>query len=331
MSQPSEPGVDVSAWLNAAEHFDEETIVADDGESVFIGPDNAKQFFEAMRGEPVSDAAPAPAVIEPEPEPEPEEVPITRLSVKDRARLLNNRSLDANRFITSCGARHAILHLTLRDMETFRAATIDIEQLFIAYLQSGVPIDKFVIANRSAVIAILQEQIPVAASLVLRTTPEDLMLHNNPLELLEVVIEQWTHNLEINQIREMFPYPPDEDRKHTDEELGIVDDPNGENPVALIDGLCQTYHWDYERALDRTIIQVYLLGIASAWSHYRMKKESDINSEQGGGQGGKKGPQQRNGKVYYEGKWWELKKMPKGVYRRYLNEMLSMPYRGVSG
>lgn len=260
------------------------------------------------------------------------------LSLRDRARLQNNLARDANRHIMVGGRRRPVLHMSVRDLESFRHFTKPLEEILYYLLNEQVDFSLYAIEFREIHAHLLKNEVVQAAALVLGAKPGKLKRTSTPFELLNVVVEQWMHNLEIAALRERFPYPPpdEEEDQFTDEQLGTTGDPNGDNPTAFVEGLCEKYGWFYTDVLKMTVPQIYLLSCQAAWKAYRLKREMDLREKQreknGGGTKGA-GNIRRRGidEVYFDGKWQKVQKMDRATYASYMNYCLSKPYEGVSG
>jgi hypothetical protein len=311
----------VNKWAEAAAEWDEEVDIAereklaDEIAGVTRNPDDV--MFMGSAQEPVN--------VEPEPEP---------LSQRDRARLLNNLPRDANRFVYLNGERLAILHMSVEDLESFRAFTRPLEEIMQFLLENETDFARYAIEATDLHATLFKHEVVEAAALALRMKTKKLKRIATPLALLNVVVEQWLHNLEIGWLRDRFPYPPDDDEEtFTDEQLGIKGDPNQENPVAFAEGLCEKYHISLFEVRRHTVPHIYLLGCQAAWKAHRFKREMDFKEKRSkNGGGNNQGPKRRGDKqVYFDGKWQDITKMSRRDYASYMNEMLNKPYENTRG
>jgi hypothetical protein len=244
----------------------------------------------------------------------------TALSVADQARIMLNTPETANRFVVLNGVEYPILHLGIGDVALFKAAFEPLDKLYRAFVQSQLPIVDFLLSYKGDLNFVFSEAVPRVAGIVLRLSPKQATGLGSPLELLNLVIAQWTHNLEIIKIRELYPHP-DEDDDY---------DESDSNPVSLVERLMAAYHgMTYEGALRHSIPQVYLMGQSSAVAYARMEEESESNTKSNGKR--RATPKKKKG-IMFEGKYWpNPKSMGAARYRRYLGGAVENAYSGKTG
>lgn len=232
------------------------------------------------------------------------------VSARDRARLLTNAPRYANRFVWVGGRRHAILHLSLVDLECFRAAVERMAALVAEGAEVGFSLA--LLAQPELVRDVLKRDAVEAAAIALRLSPDEVReLGAHPLELVAVAVAQIAHNLEVDRIREIFPLPPDDEA-----EVDVPDDPSDANPFAVVEKLASGYHWTLDECLRKTLPQVYLLANASAWTWHRSEIRSESKADSGDApsrSAASRIPKQAGGKTFKR-----LKDMNAAEYREYL-------------
>jgi hypothetical protein len=195
------------------------------------------------------------------------EVSSDKFSNRDLARLRTNDPRLANRFIELEGIKFPILHLSLADLDIFRALTEKLDDLFSAIANETF----FKLLNDQSyeLIDFMNNDIPVAASLTLHISAQECKLQFSPITLLRVVMKQWLHNFEIDRVQKLFPMPKD-DENHED----LPEQPQG-NPCSMDERLCSNFHWTLEQSQAITFPQAYLISNESAWSYAKIKANSD--------------------------------------------------------
>lgn len=220
------------------------------------------------------------------------------LSVKDRARLLLNSAELANRSVEFGNKTYPILHLSVGRLEKFRAAIEPIERLYMDLAGIDLPFINAIQLEHDRCVEVFKTAIPLAASIVLNIPEDEVRAKCNPIKTFEIVLAQWIHNLEISHLQDVFPHPDDDEYDSSD--------PNEGNPLSIIEKLASAYHWTYEEALSRTIPQIYLMGVSSAWSYEKIKNGDS-----------KKAPIQVEGKRFNN-----FKDMSAGEYNEYLKSVM---------
>lgn len=204
--------------------------------------------------------------MSPQPSPKP---PEPRISHRDRARLLENSARTANRWVWVNGVLEPVLHLSVIDLEWFRALVAPIEELYSEAQEHGF-IETMTLHSDKAV-SLCQNEVVEAAAVALHRDADDLRRSGASLmELLNVLIAQWLHNFEIAKIQELFTAPPDDKP-----DVSIPADPTADNPLAPISQIATGFHWSFAECAKLTVPQIYLLSNASGWSWHRSEVQSD--------------------------------------------------------
>ena len=183
----------------------------------------------------------------------------------DRARLLLNTVDLSNRWVDFGELRYPILHLSIGDLERFRAVCTPIEELYLEFSKSELPFIDFISVYRDEILEIFQNNVPDAASIVLRLPTTKIVAVNRPLEAFHAILHQWVHNLELGWLHTAFPAPESD----FDEEVDV----EHQNPLSTVQKLMSAYHCSFEDAISRTTPQVYLMGVDAAWAYENIKKD----------------------------------------------------------
>ena len=183
----------------------------------------------------------------------------------DRARLMLNLPDLANRFVEFAGVKYPILHLSIGDLEQFRAACAPIEAMYLKFSQSEMSLLNFMEIYTVDLEKIFIENVPIAAGIALRLPTTKIVASNHPLEAFTAILTQWVHNLEIGALQKAFPAPESDDKEK--------DDQDHQNPLSTVQKLMSAYHCSFEDAISRTTPQIYLMGVDAAWSYENIKTE----------------------------------------------------------
>jgi hypothetical protein len=223
-----------------------------------------------------------------------------QLSAADAARLMLNTPDLANRFVRVGKKKFPILHLGLGSLQRFRAAIGPLEEVYSQFANSNWPIKDFLEVYRREIVGMLKEAVPLAASICLGLSVEELKRLGSPVSLLNVVISQWVHNNEIAKVQQMFPHPDEDDEPQESDG----------NPMAIVERLQSAYHISEAEALSYTLPKIYMRGQSAAMSYKRAedaaKKDDDDK------------PSSKPKGVSFEGKQYKsVNDMPQDIYLRY--------------
>ena len=183
----------------------------------------------------------------------------------DKARLLLNSPNLANRWVEFGNEKLPILHLSIGELEQFRAYCAPIEETYLKFADSELPLTDFLVLYRDQIIEIFQHSVPEAASIALHMPTTKIVATARPLEAFHAVLAQWVHNLEIGRLHEAFPAP----QSDSDEESTL----DQGNPLSTVQKLMSAYHCSFEDALNRTTPQIYLMGVDAAWSYESIRAD----------------------------------------------------------
>lgn len=241
-----------------------------------------------------------------------------RLTQSDHARLMLNTSDVANRYVRLKGKSYPILHLGIGKMAVFKAEFEWVERLYQEFVQSKKTLSDFLFTYRDELYELLVDHLPKAAAAILNTTEDRAKALGTPLELLNLVLSQWVHNLEIIRLKTLYPHPEDSDEPEDETD----------NPLAVVERLMAAYNgMTYEAAVAHSVPQIYLMGQNSAVAYKKLEEKTGTDKK------GKPavGKKDRRG-IYFEDQWW---KNPKAMgaerYKRYLGLNMQAAMQGKKG
>lgn len=239
---------------------------------------------------------------------------MSRLTPSDKARIMANDVESANRFVWVGDRMLPILHLSIVDLERFKAAVLPLERLVEEGLDRGF---SNILQNHKDIDG-LKRSVLLSASIALRMSVDEIRLcGEHPLSLIGIVLQQWAHNFEIEEIRKRFPAPPpDKDDKEAREPHPA--DPTEDNPLSVVERFSSSFHWSYNDILKLTMPQVMLISSSSSWSWYQSRQRVDKESDGSNAVSSKpvELPKMVDGK-----KFDKLKDMTADQYRRYYERM----------
>lgn len=230
------------------------------------------------------------------------------LNPQDRARLVLNTPDLANRSVPFGKGTIPVIHLGIGPLERFRAACVPIEDLYKKMCEVDIPVPQFLKLYKEECLQILTVSVPRAAAVAMGCSEKDIRRYCRPLDTLCVILSQWLHNQEIGKLQELFPHPESDDEE--------TDDPNLGNPLSIVERMASVYPWSFDELLSRTVPQIYLMGVSSAWAYEKAKASSDTPNRPGK-------PKTNRMPIEVDGqKHPNFKKMTADQYREYLNKVM---------